>query len=387
MGQADAFGLYAIHYAAMNENEVAPDILGAILSANRFAAQQRDRFGSLALHYACRNRGPTSRQDSVLKIHSSMQPCVHRMVRLLLNNTSGYPLAAGVADMDGALPVDYCLVNPNARLDSTTRSLKMLLFVNAESVALTVHKSELVSEDGGSKLKVSLQCPGFNWQRLFSTYSKPIIKSTAKMLCGLPIAYGHDGRGRTPGTTQEGVPAVTVLKDLIAMSPYSVYIKIVFKEWRRVCRDRLGIKSSMYEAAETAIKSEKQRAFGRATAMIKELNDVTERVIKHCTKLETQEAYSKHVMRWFSMSGNDADDCHTLYHALNLLEETWTPIQALSRVIEDSMHTLVSGRRGLFFNLPHDAVIAMERHPLHSVVQNESLLAPVLPTSPLFVHH
>ena len=154
-----------------------------------------------------------------------------------------------------------------------------------------------------------------------------------------------------------------------------------------MCRDRLGIKSSMYEAAETAIKSEKQRAFGRATAMIKELNDVTERVIKHCTKLETQEAYSKHVMRWFSMSGNDADDCHTLYHALNLLEETWTPIQALSRVIEDSMHTLVSGRRGLFFNLPHDAVIAMERHPLHSVVQNESLLAPVLPTSPLFVHH
>ena len=45
IGQADAYGLYPVHYAAMNESETGPSILEAILSANRFAAQQRDRFG------------------------------------------------------------------------------------------------------------------------------------------------------------------------------------------------------------------------------------------------------------------------------------------------------------------------------------------------------
>lgn len=45
IGQADAYGLYPVHYAAMNENETGPSIVEAILSANRFAAQQRDRFG------------------------------------------------------------------------------------------------------------------------------------------------------------------------------------------------------------------------------------------------------------------------------------------------------------------------------------------------------
>ncbi len=39
-GQADAFGLYPAHYAAMNEDEQSPQILEAILKANRFAAQQ-----------------------------------------------------------------------------------------------------------------------------------------------------------------------------------------------------------------------------------------------------------------------------------------------------------------------------------------------------------
>ena len=39
-GQADAFGLYPVHYAAMNEDEQSPQILEAILKANRFAALQ-----------------------------------------------------------------------------------------------------------------------------------------------------------------------------------------------------------------------------------------------------------------------------------------------------------------------------------------------------------
>ena len=143
IGQADAFGLYAVHYAAMNEDEKAPEILEAILTTNRFAAQQRDRFGALALHYACRNRGPTQRQDTALKLHTSMEPCVHRMVRLLLNATSGYPAGAGVADMDGLLPMDYVVANPSVRLESTLRALKMLLFVYPDAAALPVHKSEM----------------------------------------------------------------------------------------------------------------------------------------------------------------------------------------------------------------------------------------------------
>ena len=35
LGQPDEFGLYPIHYAAMNEHEAAPQILEAILLTNR----------------------------------------------------------------------------------------------------------------------------------------------------------------------------------------------------------------------------------------------------------------------------------------------------------------------------------------------------------------
>ena len=99
------FGLYPVHYAAMNENEAAPDILEALLKSNRFAVQQRDRFNSLALHYAARNRGPTSRQDTALRLHTSTQPCLHRMLRCLLNTTYGYPLGAGISGPFRACPL------------------------------------------------------------------------------------------------------------------------------------------------------------------------------------------------------------------------------------------------------------------------------------------
>jgi hypothetical protein len=38
IGQADDFGLYPVHYAAMNENEAAPDILETLFKSNLFAA-------------------------------------------------------------------------------------------------------------------------------------------------------------------------------------------------------------------------------------------------------------------------------------------------------------------------------------------------------------
>lgn len=64
------------------------------------------------------------------------------------------------------------------------------------------------------------------------------------------------------------------------------------------------------------------------------------------------------------MSGSGTDDCHTLRYALELDDETWTPVQKLRRVMDDAHHMLVQGRKGLFFNLPHDALLAMVRHPL-----------------------
>ena len=82
--------------------------------------------------------------------------------------------------------------------------------------------------------------------------------------------------------------------------------------------------------------------------MIIELNEVTQRVVETCEK----------------------------HHALDLEDETWTPMQKLRRIIDDSVHVLLNGREGLSYNLPHDAMIAMERQPLHTIMQNESPLAP-----------
>ena len=61
--------------------------------------------------------------------------------------------------MDGKLPVDYVLENPNAHKQSTVRALKMLLYVNPDAASLTVHKSEL-DQESGAKLNISKQCPG-----------------------------------------------------------------------------------------------------------------------------------------------------------------------------------------------------------------------------------
>jgi len=375
LGQPDEYGLYPIHYAAMNEHETAPDILEAILLTNRFAAQQRDRLGSLALHYACRNRGPTLRQDTALKLHTSMEPCVHRMVRLLLNESNGYAKGASVPDMDGKLPLDYVLENPNNSKQSTVRALKMLLYVNPDAASLTVHKSELDFE-GGAKLYVSKQCPGYNWHRLSKAYGKPLVKAAGKVLQGMPVGFGHDGRGRAvQDQSSERLQGDVLRKDLMQMSAQSTYTKVFFKEWHRVCLDRLGLKR-VVTATTNLIKLDKERAFGRAPALIEELNGVTQRIVDKCLKLQTADDQTKHILRWFSMSGTEADDCETLRYALALEDETWNPVHKLRRVIDDLRQALLDGRRGLFFNLPHDTLLAMERHPLHEVMQNESAVAP-----------
>ena len=41
----------------------------------------------------------------------------------------------------------------------------MILFVNPDAVGLTIHHTELITEEG-SKVLISKQCPNFNWQRL-----------------------------------------------------------------------------------------------------------------------------------------------------------------------------------------------------------------------------
>jgi hypothetical protein len=98
----DGAGLYPIHIAASNEHEDAPEMVEAILRTNRFSARQRSRDSqSLALHFACRNVGPTRRQDTALRLHTSMQPVCNRMVRALLDKNFGYPQGASRADVDG----------------------------------------------------------------------------------------------------------------------------------------------------------------------------------------------------------------------------------------------------------------------------------------------
>ena len=55
------------------------------------------------------------------------------------------------------------LMRTNAR--SNTRALRMLLWVDSETVAATVIKGELDAQQG-AKLKTSKQCPGYNWCKL-----------------------------------------------------------------------------------------------------------------------------------------------------------------------------------------------------------------------------
>ena len=293
-------------------------------------------------------------------------------MRHLLNARSGYPLGASVADMDGWLPIDYVLANPNARLDSTVRSLKMLLHVNADAVALTVHKSELDEEEGGAQLLVSKQCPGYNWHRLAEGYTNPITKAAGKMMQAVPVGYGHDGRG-AGAMVDDSVASRIIRADLTDKSSQSVYVKVFFHEWKQVFLRRLGING---DPASLKIKEDKQRAFGRTGALIKELNDVTDRIYSRCIKMATQDKETKHLLKWFDMSGIGEDDCTTLRYALYLEEETWTPVQKLRRVINDSRNLLLYGRPGLYYNIPPDAMLSMERQPLHTLAQNESKVAP-----------
>jgi hypothetical protein len=100
--RSDSHGLYPIHIAASNEAEDSPLMVEAILACNRFAARQRSRESqSLALHYACRNVGPTRRQDTAVRLHTTMLPVCNRLVLALLDRNTGYPQGASRADIDG----------------------------------------------------------------------------------------------------------------------------------------------------------------------------------------------------------------------------------------------------------------------------------------------
>ncbi len=66
--------------------------------------------------------------------------------------------------------------------------------------------------------------------------------------------------------------------------------------------------------------------------MIIELNEVTQRVLETCEKLQTDAWESHHILRWFGQSDEDVDSSRILHHALDLEDETWTPMQKLRRV-------------------------------------------------------
>ena len=57
-----------------------------------------------------------------------------------------------------------------------------------------------------------------------------------------------------------------------------MYIRIFFKEWQRICQNRM--RTSSYVRSNNLIQMRKKRAFGRAQALIEELNGVTERIVE-----------------------------------------------------------------------------------------------------------
>ncbi len=78
------------------------------------------RGAAVALRLPNRNRGPTACQDTLLRLHTSKEPCVHRLVRFLLNASHGFAGACKVADVDGYLPMGYLIGNPNSRNESNS---------------------------------------------------------------------------------------------------------------------------------------------------------------------------------------------------------------------------------------------------------------------------
>lgn len=148
-----------------------------------------------------------------------------------------------------------------------------------------------------------------------------------------------------------------------------VCLKVFFKEWKKVYQARQGIIKGKDKwevgiqrtppVGSLEIKEEKQRAFGRTGALINELNAVSHRIHARCLKMATQDSETQHLLKWFDMSGIGDDDCHTLRYALRLEDETWTPVQKLRRVINDTRALLVNGRPGLFYHIPHDAMLAI----------------------------
>jgi hypothetical protein len=388
IGQADALGLYPAHHAAMNEEEDGPLILEAILKANRFAARQRDRFGALPLHYACRNRGPTARQDTLLRLHASKEPCVHRLVSFLLNASHGFAGACKVADVDGYLPMDYLLGNPNSRNDSNSRALRMLLWVCPESANVTVNPGEL---DGrlDAKLRTSKQCPGYIWWRIADTYGAPIKRAATQALTRMPTGFWHNNHNEPSFGVNKAQQLTSICRqqmirqDLASSGPQSQYLRIFFSEWCLVPRNRL--RPVQRSDTESAVREDKQRAFGRAAAAIAELNLVIESLHDWLQKEQKKDkGGSARVRRWLVSNCSKDDHSKFLHHALHLEDDTWTPLQKLRRMIDDLAKRLVEGRPGLYFNFPHDAMCAIERCQLHSFPGFS--LPPVPPFPPLHQH-
>jgi hypothetical protein len=384
IGQADALGLYPSHYAAMNEEENGPLILEAILKANRFAARQRDRFGALPLHYACRNRWPTARQDTLLRLHTSKEPCVHRLVRFLLNASHGFAGACKVADVDGYLPMDYLLGNPNSSNESSSRALRMLLWVCPEQANVTENPGELEGRLD-AKLRTSKQCPGYNWWRIADTYGAPIKRVAMQVLTGMPTGYGHNNRnepsfGVNKAQQLSSIHRQQIIRqDLASSGPQSQYLNIFFREWCLVPRNRL--RPAQRSDKKSAVFEDKQRAFGRAAAAIAELNLVMSSMHNWLEKEQKKDKTgSARVRRWLVSNCSKDDHSNFLRHALHLEDDTWMPLQKLRRLIDDLVKRLVEGRPGLYFNFPHDAMCAIERCQLHS---SPGFSLPPVPSFPI----
>jgi len=181
-------------------------------------------------------------------------------------------------------------------------------------------------------------------------------------VAGMPTGYRmHEGAQSSHG--EQGISAggghTTLRQNLSHVSPQSQYLKIFWGEWCLVCRDRLAYTR---RNDTLVVSADKARAFGHSAHLLDELNLVISSMLESLPNAIDNHGVSGHVRRWFDCFESAHDDGAIVRLALNLEEETWTPVQKLRRQIDDQACRLIEGRRGLSFNLPHDSMCAMERY-------------------------
>ena len=195
----------AIHMACMNTHDEGPEIVDLILNFDSLAARSVDSLGQLPLHVACRNAGPLTARGFPLdedQIHSK-RSCIFRLVLSLLR---AYPQAASQPDMDGLLPLDWALHNPN--LPGARDSITLLLSVYPDAI----HPEPLLPGSSGLNSRwrdvvsvLSSSDDVFNRDEIITILSQPLTRK-------LPDGYTPSGNERNLISVENSCPVFQSLR-------------------------------------------------------------------------------------------------------------------------------------------------------------------------------